>query len=108
MDGARLVPCARITLLDTTGTMVAAVGTDEADRYVIDGLTGGEYTAVTSGYLPTVSTLHIGGWERTVRHDVELRRAWADAGSQDRHGQLACPGPRSRNSSSSTATGSLP
>jgi hypothetical protein len=68
----------------------------EADRYVIDDLTGGEYTAVTSGYPPTVSTLDIGGWERTVRHDAELRRAWADAGSQDRHGQLACPGRHQR------------
>jgi uncharacterized surface anchored protein len=67
------VPGARITLLDATGAVVAAAGTDEAGRYAIEGLAGGEYTAVASGYPPAASTLHITGGEGTVRHDVELK-----------------------------------
>ncbi|HYZ55551.1 MAG TPA: carboxypeptidase regulatory-like domain-containing protein [Streptosporangiaceae bacterium] len=102
---ARPVPGARITLLDTTGAVVAEADTDETGRYAIKGLTGGEYTAVASGYPPAASTLHITGREGTVRHDVEFgharadaepRHARADAGSQDRQGQLACPGRHQR------------
>jgi uncharacterized membrane protein YgaE (UPF0421/DUF939 family) len=103
--GARPVPGARITLLDTTGAVVAEADTDEAGRYAIEGLAGGEYTAVASGYPPAASTLHVSGREGTVRHDVELKHARADvepkharadAGSQDRQGQLACPGRHQR------------
>jgi hypothetical protein len=78
-DGIRPVAGARITLLDATGTVVAGAGTDQAGRYVIDGLPDGEYTAITSGYPPAASTLHITGREGTVRHDIELRHARAGA-----------------------------
>lgn len=79
--GARPVPGARITLLDTTGAVVAAADTDEAGRYAIDGLADGAYTAIASGYPPAASTLHVTGSGDTVRHDVELTHARADAGS---------------------------
>jgi dihydrofolate synthase/folylpolyglutamate synthase len=72
-DGTRPVPDARITLLDTTGAVVAVAYTDEAGRYVTEALPDGEYTAITSGYPPAASTLHVTGQERTVRHDIELR-----------------------------------
>jgi hypothetical protein len=37
-------------VLDTAGEVVAAADTDEVGRYAIEGLPGGEYTAVASGY----------------------------------------------------------
>ncbi|HEX6521414.1 MAG TPA: carboxypeptidase regulatory-like domain-containing protein [Streptosporangiaceae bacterium] len=78
-DGNRPVADARITLLDTVGTVVAAAGTDEAGRYVIEGIADGEYTAITSGYPPASSILHITGREGTVRHDIELGHVQPDA-----------------------------
>jgi hypothetical protein len=77
-NGARPVPGARITVLDSTGAVAAAADTDEAGQYAIEGLDDGEYTAITSGYPPTASTLHIAEREGTARHDVELRHARAD------------------------------
>jgi uncharacterized membrane protein YgaE (UPF0421/DUF939 family) len=79
-SGGHPVPDARITLVNTTGAVVAAAGTDEAGQYVIEGLPDGEYTAIISSYPPAASTLHITGLERTVRHDIELRHPRADPG----------------------------
>ena len=71
--GAHPVAGARITLLDTTGTAVAVAEADEAGRYSFEGLPGGEYTALASGFPPAASALHITRPESTVRHDIELK-----------------------------------
>lgn len=49
----------------------------EAGRYTIEGLAGGEYTAVISGRPPTASTLHIQGAAGIVWHDIRLRHPQA-------------------------------
>jgi hypothetical protein len=77
--GAHPVPGARVTLMDTTGAAVAVAEADQAGRYAFEGLAGGEYTLLASGYPPAASTLHISGSDHTIQHDVELGHAWADA-----------------------------
>jgi hypothetical protein len=69
---ARPVPGARVTLLDTTGAVVAVAEADESGQYAFDGLADGEYTAVASGFPPAASSLRITGLETTVRHDIEF------------------------------------
>jgi Carboxypeptidase regulatory-like domain len=83
IDGTRPVPGARITLLDETGMVAAAADTDQAGRYVIESLAGGEYTAIISGYPPTASALHITRRAGTVRHDIWLGQPRADHHSID-------------------------
>jgi hypothetical protein len=83
IDGARPVPGARIILLDETGAVAAAADTDQAGRYVIESLPGGEYAAIISGYPPTASALHITRRAGTVRHDIWLGPARADHHSID-------------------------
>jgi hypothetical protein len=73
--GDHPVPGVRVTLLDTTGAAVAVAEADEAGRYTFEGLAGGEYTAVASGFPPAASALHITGPGVTVRHDIELKHA---------------------------------
>jgi uncharacterized membrane protein YgaE (UPF0421/DUF939 family) len=75
MDGTRPVPGARITLLDDTGAMAAAADADQADRYVIESLAGGEYAVIINGCPPTASALHITRRAGTVRHDIRLGHA---------------------------------
>ena len=84
MDGTGPVPGARITLLDETGAVAAAADTDQADRYVIESLAGGEYAVIISGYPPTTSALHITRRAGTVRHDIWLGHARADRYSIDK------------------------
>ena len=68
------VPGTRVTLLDTTGDVVAVADTDEAGRYAFDGLLAGDYTAVASGSVPAVGTLRITGPEDTVRYDLKVKQ----------------------------------
>jgi hypothetical protein len=71
--GARPVPGARVTLLDTTGAAVAVAEADETGRYAFDSLADGEYTALTSGFPPAAGSLHITGPAVTVQRDIELK-----------------------------------
>jgi uncharacterized membrane protein YgaE (UPF0421/DUF939 family) len=73
--GAQPVAGARVTLLDTTGTAVAVAEADGDGRYSFDGLPGGEYTALASGFPPAASALNITRPDGTVRHDIELGHA---------------------------------
>jgi uncharacterized membrane protein YgaE (UPF0421/DUF939 family) len=63
---------ARVILLDTMGAAVAVADTDEAGRYVIEGLANGQYTVITNVYRPTASTLHINGSQAAIQHNVVL------------------------------------
>jgi EmrB/QacA subfamily drug resistance transporter len=69
-DG-RIVPDARITLLDRAGNVVAMTTTDDAGEYAFSDLPEGDYTVIASGYPPVASTLRMNGGE-TGRHDVRL------------------------------------
>jgi uncharacterized protein YfaS (alpha-2-macroglobulin family) len=71
--GARPVPGARLTLIDTTGATVAMAETGQTGRYAFEGLADGQYTLLASGYPPTASALHISGSDHTIQHDVELK-----------------------------------
>ncbi|RLK60352.1 MFS transporter [Actinokineospora cianjurensis] len=66
-DGT-VVPNARITVLDSSGEVVAVTNTDESGWYSIDALAEGDYTVIASGYSPSA-------------HEVSLRRG--DAGTRD-------------------------
>jgi EmrB/QacA subfamily drug resistance transporter len=69
-DG-RVVPDARIALLDQAGSVVALTTTNEAGEYSLSGLPDGDYTLVASGYPPVTSILAITGG-RHGDHDVRL------------------------------------
>jgi EmrB/QacA subfamily drug resistance transporter len=69
-DG-RVVPDARITLLDRTGNVVAMATTDESGEYAFSDLPEGDYTVIASGYPPVASTLRVNGGEHG-QHDVRL------------------------------------
>jgi EmrB/QacA subfamily drug resistance transporter len=67
----KIVPDARITILDTEGNVAAVARTDAEGRYVISDLPEGSYTVVASGYPPATSQVSlIGGTEAS--HDVRL------------------------------------
>lgn len=67
----RPVVDARITLLDSQGTVVAVTDTDESGEYTFGDLPAGEYTVIASGYPPVASTLQVAGGDQGT-HDVEL------------------------------------
>lgn len=69
-DG-RIVPDARITLLDQAGNVVAVTTTDEQGEYAFSDLAEGEYTVIASGYPPVASALRVNGGEHG-KHDVRL------------------------------------
>jgi EmrB/QacA subfamily drug resistance transporter len=69
-DGDRVVPDARITVLDAAGGVVAVARTDGSGQYVISDLPQGEYTVVASGYPPATSQVSLDGGE--ALHDVRL------------------------------------
>lgn len=69
-DGDRVVPDARITVLDADGNVAAVATTDESGRYVLSDLPEGDYTVVASGYPPATSTVSLSGGES--EHDVRL------------------------------------
>ncbi|MCU1681648.1 MAG: transporter [Amycolatopsis sp.] len=67
----RLVPDARITVLDANGNVAAVARTDAEGRYVVSDLLEGDYTVVASGYPPATSQVNLlGGVEAS--HDVKL------------------------------------
>ena len=69
-DG-RIVPDARITLLDKTGNVIGVTTTDHAGEYAFSDLPEGDYTVIASGYPPVASTLRVVGGE-FGQHDVRL------------------------------------
>ncbi|WP_020669319.1 MFS transporter [Amycolatopsis nigrescens] len=70
-DGDRIVPDARITVLDQEGNVAAVARTDAAGHYLVNDLPEGEYTVVASGYPPATSQVNlVGGGE--AGHDVRL------------------------------------
>jgi EmrB/QacA subfamily drug resistance transporter len=69
-DG-RIVPDARVTLLDQAGNVVAVTTTDEQGEYAFSDLAEGEYTVIASGYPPVASTMRVHGGEHG-KHDVRL------------------------------------
>ncbi|MEW2501879.1 MFS transporter [Amycolatopsis sp. NPDC047767] len=68
-EGDRIVPDARITVLDANGNVAAVARTDGEGRYVVSDLPVGAYTVVASGYPPATSqvTLTDGEAEHNVR-----------------------------------------
>ena len=69
-DG-RVVPDARVTLLDGAGNVVGLTTTGEDGAYSFDDLPEGDYTVIASGYPPVASTLRVVGGE-FGQHDVRL------------------------------------
>jgi EmrB/QacA subfamily drug resistance transporter len=69
-DG-RIVPDARITLLDGAGNVIGMTTTGEDGEYSFDDLPEGDYTVIASGYPPVASTLRVVGGE-FGQHDVRL------------------------------------
>ncbi|WP_328605289.1 MFS transporter [Amycolatopsis sp. NBC_00345] len=69
-EGERIVPDARITVLDTNGNVAAVARTDGEGRYVVSDLPTGSYTVVASGYPPATSQVSLSDGE--AEHDVRL------------------------------------
>ncbi|HEY2061801.1 MAG TPA: MFS transporter [Amycolatopsis sp.] len=69
-EGERIVPDARITVLDENGNVAAVARTDGEGRYVVSDLPTGSYTVVASGYPPATSTVSLSDGE--AEHDVRL------------------------------------
>jgi EmrB/QacA subfamily drug resistance transporter len=69
-DG-RVVPDARVTLLDAAGNVVGMATTNDDGEYSFDDLPEGDYTVIASGYPPVASTLRVVGGE-FGQHDVRL------------------------------------
>jgi EmrB/QacA subfamily drug resistance transporter len=69
-EGDRVVPDARITVLDAEGNVAAVARTDGEGRYLVSDLPAGAYTVVASGYPPATSQVELTGGE--AGHDVRL------------------------------------
>ncbi|WP_326945227.1 MULTISPECIES: MFS transporter [unclassified Amycolatopsis] len=69
-EGDRIVPDARITVLDPEGNVAAVARTDSEGRYLVSDLPAGAYTVVASGYPPATSQVELTGGE--ADHDVRL------------------------------------
>ncbi|WIX83864.1 MFS transporter [Amycolatopsis carbonis] len=69
-EGDRIVPDARITVLDANGNVAAVARTDGEGRYVVSDLPVGAYTVVASGYPPATSQVSLTDGE--AEHDVRL------------------------------------
>ncbi|HEX3650738.1 MAG TPA: carboxypeptidase-like regulatory domain-containing protein, partial [Pseudonocardiaceae bacterium] len=62
---------ARVTLVDTSGTVVGMTTTDDTGGYSFGDLPAGEYTVIASGYPPVSAHHQVGAGEDGV-HDVVL------------------------------------
>ncbi|MDT7724234.1 MAG: hypothetical protein QOI21_810 [Actinomycetota bacterium] len=67
----KIVPDARITVLDADGNVSAVARTDSEGRYVVSDLPEGTYTVVASGYPPATSQVSLAGGTE-ANHDVRL------------------------------------
>lgn len=67
-EGGHPVADARVTLLDSTGTVVAAVTTGADGAFRFGDLQPGEYTVIASGYPPVATALRLedGNTERDI------------------------------------------
>lgn len=70
-DGDRVVPDARITVLDSSGGVAAVARTDAEGNYTISDLPAGTYTVIASGYPPATSRVELLGGDQ-AEHDVRL------------------------------------
>ena len=70
VDG-RVVPDARITLLDQAGNIVGVTTTDDAGEYRLSAVPEGHYMVIASGYPPVTSSLNVSGGQND-EHDVLL------------------------------------
>lgn len=70
-DGERIVPDARITVLDSSGGVAAVARTDAEGNYTISDLPAGTYTVIASGYPPATSRVELLGGDQ-AEHDVRL------------------------------------
>lgn len=70
-DGDRIVPDARITVLDESGGVAAVARTDTEGNYTISDLPAGTYTVIASGYPPATSRVELLGGDQ-AEHDVRL------------------------------------
>ncbi|WP_181774431.1 MFS transporter [Amycolatopsis pittospori] len=70
-DGERVVPDARITVLDSSGGVAAVARTDAEGNYTISDLPAGTYTVIASGYPPATSRVELLGGDQ-AEHDVRL------------------------------------
>nr|WP_241779791.1 carboxypeptidase-like regulatory domain-containing protein [Streptomyces natalensis] len=60
-EGGRLLPDARLTLVDASGNVVRTTITDADGAYAFTDLTAGEYSLIASGYPPVASALAVEG-----------------------------------------------
>ena len=67
----RVVPDARITVVDAEGTVLTVTTTDDDGRYVVTDLPDGDYTVIASGYAPSAHQLGVRSGEHTTQ-DVVL------------------------------------
>jgi EmrB/QacA subfamily drug resistance transporter len=67
----RIVPDARITVIDADGNVAAVARTDAEGGYVVSDLGEGSYTVVASGYPPATSQVELAGGTE-ANHDVRL------------------------------------
>lgn len=70
-DDDRVVPDARITVLDSSGGVAAMARTDPEGNYTISDLPAGTYTVIASGYPPATSRVELLGGDQ-AEHDVRL------------------------------------
>ncbi|MFD6070756.1 MFS transporter [Amycolatopsis lurida] len=70
-DGDRVVPDARITVLDSSGGVAAVARTDAEGNYTVSDLPAGTYTVIASGYPPATSRVELLGGDQ-AEHDVRL------------------------------------
>ncbi|SDR05615.1 MFS transporter [Actinopolyspora saharensis] len=64
------VPEAQVTLLDSTGGVVASTVTDVYGTYEFTDLSHGEYTVIATGYPPTANTVQVR--EEQIGYDIAL------------------------------------
>ncbi|SDJ87857.1 drug resistance transporter, EmrB/QacA subfamily [Actinopolyspora mzabensis] len=64
------VPEAQVTLLDSSGGVVAATVTGPDGEYRFTDLSHGDYTVIATGYAPTANNLSVRG--EHVDHDIAL------------------------------------